>query len=374
MRCTTMPAQQAPDMPSTYVIAEAGVNHNGNLDMALQLVDAAAAAGADAVKFQTFRSAHLVARHAPKAEYQLRTTDQNESQFEMIRRLELTPESHDTLHQHCQARGITFLSTPFDTESLHMLVNRYGMSTIKVSSGDLNNAPFLLEIARVSQRVILSTGMATLADIEAALGVLAYGWQGDAAPASPSSAPSRAAFAAAFASEQGQQHLRERAVILHCTTEYPAPCAEVNLRAMATLSAAFGTTVGYSDHTQGIHIPLAAVALGARVIEKHFTLDRDLPGPDHKASLLPGELAAMVHGIREVEQALGDGVKRPTASEWKNRAIARKSLVAARETRAGEPLELACKRPGDGRSPFDFWQVQHRPASRDYRIDEAIDE
>lgn len=365
-----MPPIPTPDTPSTYVIAEAGVNHNGSLDMAMQLVDAAAEAGADAVKFQTFRSVHLVAKHAPKAEYQLRTTDQSESQFEMIRRLELTPNNHDTLHQHCQARGITFLSTPFDTDSLHMLVNRFGMRTIKVSSGDLNNAPFLLEIARISHRVILSTGMATLADIEAALGVLAFGWQVEAAQV----APSRAAFEAAFASAQGQQHLRARAVVLHCTTEYPAPCAEVNLRAIATLSAAFGTTVGYSDHTKGIHIPLAAVALGARLIEKHFTLDRELPGPDHKASLLPGELAAMVHGIREVEQALGDGVKRPTASEWKNRAIARKSLVAVRDTRAGEPLDLACKRPGDGRTPFDFWRLQQRPASRDYRVDEAIDE
>jgi N-acetylneuraminate synthase len=364
-----MSDQQATDTPSTYVIAEAGVNHNGDLKMAIQLIDAAADAGADAVKFQTFRSAMLVAQHAPKAEYQLRTTDQSESQFEMIRRLELKPEDHDRLHQHCKARGISFLSTPFDTDSLHMLVDRFGMRTVKVSSGDLNNAPFLLAIARASHRVILSTGMATLADIEAALGVLAYGWQRD----SEQPLPSRSAFEAAFASTQGQKHLRERAVVLHCTTEYPAPCAEVNLHAISTLRAAFGTAVGYSDHTQGIHIPLAAVALGAQVIEKHFTLDRELPGPDHKASLLPNELAALIHGIREIEQALGDGVKRPTSSEWKNRKIARKSLVAAREIRAGEPLEIICKRPGDGRSPFDFWQVQHQQASRDYKADEAID-
>lgn len=353
----------------TFVIAEAGVNHNGDLGMALRLVDAAAEAGADAVKFQSFRSADLVAQHAPKAEYQLRTTDNNESQFEMIRRLELDPAAHDTLHRHCVARGIEFLSTPFDTTSLHMLVERFAMRTIKVSSGDLNNAPFLLDIARASQRVILSTGMATLADIEAALGVLAFGWSPDAL----NTPPSRSAFEAAFASIEGQQHLRERVVVLHCTTEYPAPCNEVNLRAMSTLAAAFPVSVGYSDHTQGIHIPLAAVALGATLIEKHFTLDRELPGPDHKASLLPSELAAMVRGIREVEQALGDGIKRPTASEWKNRAVARKSLVAARDTRAGEPLDLACKRPGSGRSPLDFWQLQHQPASRDYAADEAID-
>jgi N-acetylneuraminate synthase len=364
----TLPAAPAAPL-STYVIAEAGVNHNGDLEMALQLVDAAAKAGADAVKFQTFRSADLVARHAPKAEYQMQTTDNNESQFEMIRRLELSPSAHDTLHRHCAARGIEFLSTPFDTESLHMLVERFGMRTIKVSSGDLNNAPFLLDIARSSQRVILSTGMATLADIEAALGVLAYGWLADSASASPS----RSAFEAAFALTESQQSLRERVVVLHCTTEYPAPCNEVNLRAMATMAAAFPVSVGYSDHTQGIHIPLAAVAMGATLIEKHFTLDRELPGPDHKASLLPSELAAMVHGIREVEQALGDGVKRPTTSEWKNRAVARKSLVAARDISVGEPLALACKRPGDGRSPFDFWQLQQQLALRAYAADEAID-
>lgn len=362
------PPPSAPDRRSTYIIAEAGVNHNGDLDMAVRLVDAAADAGADAVKFQTFRSADLVARHAPKAEYQLRSTSHSESQFEMLHRLELSPAAHDTLQRHCVARGIEFLSTPFDTYSLHTLVERFGMRSIKVSSGDLNNAPFLLDIARVSQRVILSTGMATLADIEAALGVLAYGWSNEAPP------PSRSAFEAAFASAEGLQHLRERVVVLHCTTEYPAPCDEVNLRAIATLATAFPVQVGYSDHTQGIHIPLAAVALGATLIEKHFTLDRGLPGPDHKASLLPTELAAMVHGIREIEQALGDGLKRPTASEWKNRAIARKSLVAAQDTRAGEPLMLACKRPGSGRSPFDFWQLQQRPASRDYSTDETIDE
>lgn len=365
-----LPPPSAPDRLSTYIIAEAGVNHNGDLGTALRLVDAAADAGADAVKFQTFRSTDLVARHAPKAEYQLRTTDKKESQFEMIRRLELDPAAHDTLHRHCIARGIEFLSTPFDTYSLHMLVERFDMRTIKVSSGDLNNAPFLLDIAHVSQRVILSTGMATLADIEAALGVLAYGWSSE----ETNVPPSRGAFEAAFASAKGKQHLSERVVVLHCTTEYPAPYNEVNLRAMATLAAAFPVQVGYSDHTQGIHIPLAAVALGATLIEKHFTLDRGLPGPDHKASLLPSELTAMVHSIREVEQALGDGFKRPTASEWKNRAIARKSLVAAQDTRAGEPLVLACKRPGTGRSPFDFWQLRQRPASRDYAADETIDE
>lgn len=361
--------QRAP--ASTYVIAEAGVNHNGDLAMALQLVDAAADAGADAVKFQTFRSGDLVARSAPKAEYQRRHTDAEESQLAMIRRLELSEAAHEEVHRHCATRGIEFLSTPFDSWSLQLLTQRFGLRTIKVSSGDLTNAPFLLDIARCCERVILSTGMATLGEVEAALGVLAFGWLPAATQAQLT--PSRAAFEQAFASDAGRRLLRERVTVLHCTTEYPAPCKEVNLLAMRSLGQAFGVAVGYSDHTVGIHIPIAAVALGATVIEKHFTLDRELPGPDHKASLIPAELTAMVHAIREVEQALGDGVKHPTASELGNRLVARKSLVAVRDIGAGEPLDLACKRPGNGRTPFDFWSLQGQAASRDYAADDAID-
>jgi len=352
----------------TFIIAEAGVNHNGSLPMALALVDAAAEAGADAVKFQTFRADTLVSRDAPKADYQKRSTDAAESQFEMLRQLELSLADHQALAAHAAARGVVFLSTPFDLDSLQLLIGTFAMRTIKVSSGDITNAPFLLGIARCAGSVILSTGMCALAEVEAALGVLAFGFTRDAGLR-----PARGSFEEAFCSAEGQEALRERVMLLHCTTEYPAPFAEVNLRAMDTLAQAFGLRVGYSDHTPGIHIPVAAVARGAAVIEKHFTLDRGLPGPDHKASLEPGELRAMVAAIRDVEASLGDGVKRPTASEWKNRLVARKSLVASRATAEGEPLVLACKRPGSGVSPFEFWNRDGRPAGRAYATDESLD-
>ena len=355
----------------TYIIAEAGVNHNGDMNLAKRLIDVAAEAGASAVKFQTFRAEQVVSRHAPKAEYQTRTTGQAESQFEMIRKLELTETDHEVLIAHAQARGTVFLSTPFDVPSLHLLTKRFGLQTIKIPSGEITNAPFLLAIARVSQRVILSTGMSTLAEVEAALGVLAFGFT------SPTSAaPQRGGFEQAFVSETGQQALRDRVTLLHCTTEYPAPFDEVNLRAMDTLAAAFRLPVGYSDHTSGIHISLAAVARGARVIEKHFTLDRTLPGPDHKASLEPGELRELVRQIREIEQALGDGIKRPTASEWKTRDAARRSLVAAKTIQAGEMFteeNLSCKRPGAGIRPSSYWQVLGQTAIRSYAVDEALD-
>lgn len=354
---------------AVFIIAEAGVNHNGSREMAMRLIDAAARAGADAVKFQSFSAASLVTRQAPKAGYQQRTTDAAESQFEMIRKLELSLDDHHALLAHARSRSIAFLSTPFDFESLALLTRELGLTTLKFSSGDLTNAPLLLAGAQAAERVILSTGMATLDEVEAALGVLAFGWTtGANAP------PGRAAFAAAWASPAGRQAVRERAVVLHCTTEYPAPIDEVNLRAMDSLAQAFDVPVGYSDHTRGIHIPVAAVARGATVIEKHLTLDRGLPGPDHAASLEPGELAAMVSQVREVERALGDGVKRAMPSELGNREVARKSLVAARPLRRGEPLELACKRPGQGRSPFDYWGLSGLPASRDYEADEAIDD
>lgn len=353
---------------ATFIIAEAGVNHNGSMDLARQLIDAAADAGADAVKFQTFRAENLVTRHAPKARYQQETTSTSESQFEMIRKLELTEDDHEVLIAHAKEKKIEFLSTPFDKASLLLLTQRFGLTTIKISSGDLTNAPFLLDVAREAQRVILSTGMSTLAEVEAALGVLAFGLT------EPKAVPGRDSFTEAYASDAGQQALRDRVVLLHCTTEYPAPVGEVNLRAMETMSAAFGLAVGYSDHTQGIHIPVAAVARGAMCIEKHFTLDRKLPGPDHKASLEPDELRAMVSAIRDVEQALGDGVKQPTESELKNRPIARKSLVTAQDITAGEKLKLACKRPGTGLSPFRYWEMADRVASRNYVADEILDD
>ena len=355
----------------TYIIAEAGVNHNGDMNLAKQLIDVAAEAGANAVKFQTFRAEQVVSRQAPKAEYQTRTTDQAESQFEMIRKLELTETDHKMLIAHAQTCGIAFLSTPFDVPSLHLLTKRFGLQTIKIPSGEITNAPFLLAIAQAAQQVIFSTGMSTLAEVEAALGVLALGFVSPVA-----ATPQRGDFERAFASGAGQQALRDRVTLLHCTTEYPAPFDEVNLFAMDTLAAAFGLPVGYSDHTSGIHVSLAAVARGARVIEKHFTLDRSLPGPDHKASLEPDELRQLVQQIREIEHALGDGIKRPTAAEWKNRDVVRKSLVAAKTIKAGEVFtekNLTCKRPGTGTNPSLYWTTLGQTATRSYVDDEMLD-
>lgn len=357
-------------MKPTFIIAEAGVNHNGSIEMAKRLIDVAAEAGADAVKFQTFRAKQLVSHHAPKAEYQTRTTDQAESQFDMIRKLELSETDHEILISHAHECGITFLSTPFDAVSLQLLTSRLGLQSIKIPSGEITNAPFLLDIARAAKRIVLSTGMCTLAEVETALGILAFGFT-----QATEILPSRAYFQQAFSSDVGQLALRERVTLLHCTTEYPAPFDEVNLRAMDTLSAAFGLPVGYSDHTPGIHISVAAVARGAQLIEKHYTLDRSLPGPDHKASLEPEELRQMVRTIREVEQALGDGIKRPTPSEWKNRDIARKSLVVAEKIVQGDRFtaeNITCKRPGTGISPMEYWNILGQISGKSYEPDEVL--
>jgi N-acetylneuraminate synthase len=353
---------------ATYVIAEAGVNHNGSLEMALQLIDAAAKAGVDAVKFQTFRGTEVVSRHAPKAAYQKATTGEAESQLAMVQKLELDAAAHRCLVAHCIARGVQFLSTPFDVPSVGLLVE-LGVPRLKLPSGELTNPLLLRAVAGTGLPVIVSTGMATLGEVEAALGVLAAVYI--AREGGPVLLPT-----AAMAHPAGRAALSARVTLLHCTTEYPAPYAEVNLHAMATLRAAFGLPVGYSDHTPGVAVPTAAVALGACLIEKHFTLDRTLPGPDHRASLEPGELAEMVRAVRAVEQALGDGVKVPTPSEVPNRAVARRSLVARTAIRRGEcfsPENLTVKRPGTGvpASEYDAWLG--RVASRDYVPDELID-
>ena len=357
------------DTLHTYIIAEAGVNHNGSIELAIELIDVACESGADAVKFQSFKSEKLVSKNAVKAEYQMLTTDKNESQFDMIQRLELDVASHHKLQKHCEQRDIQFLSTPFDSESLDLLVNALDLPLIKVSSGDLTNAPLLYEIAQTSKPVLLSTGMSTLGEIEQALGVLALGYFNIEVM------PSREAFRNAYISEQGQELLRQNVSLLHCTTEYPAPFSEVNLRAMDTLSASFGLPVGFSDHTQGIAVPVAAVARGAKIIEKHFTLDRDFPGPDHKASLMPDELKSMVDAIRQVEVSLGNGIKVVTQSEFKNTNIARKSLVALTDIRKGEVFtldNLGAKRPGSGIDPIDYWTVLGRAAVKDYLVDELV--
>ncbi len=352
-----------------YVIAEAGVNHNGSLDLARELVSVAARAGADAVKFQTFKADKLVSRAAPKAQYQRATTDAEESQHEMIRKLELSDADHEALIAHCKVCNIDFLSTPFDLDSLALLAGRFDLPLIKMPSGDITNAPLLLAAARTGKPVILSTGMSTLGEIEQALGVLAFGYSETEA------APSMSAFEQAYVSAAGRAALQARVTLLHCTTEYPAPFADVNLRAMTTLANAFDLPAGYSDHTVGIAVPIAAVAMGAVVIEKHFTTDRNLPGPDHQASLEPDELAQMIRSIREVEISLGSAVKQAAPSELKNRAIARKSLVAGAEVRKGEVFtadNLDVKRPGDGLSPVRYWELLGTVADRDYGVDDKV--
>ena len=330
----------------TIIIAEAGVNHNGDLSMARRLIDVAAEAGADFVKFQTFRPERIVTKSAAKASYQDRGSGSAESQYEMLRRLTLTREMHEALIAHCAERAISFLSTPFDSESIQLLVE-FGMERFKIPSGEINNLPYLRQVGSLGKSIILSTGMATLGEIEAALHVL-----------------------------ESAGTPRKRITVLHCHTEYPTPVYDVNLRAMQTIRDAFGVDVGYSDHTLGIDVPIAAVALGATVIEKHFTLKRELTGPDHKASLEPRELGAMVSSIRSVEQALGDGIKRPTHSELMNRAVVRKSIVAARPIRTGELFDecnLAVKRPGTGICAMRWDDVIGRTASRDFVADELIE-
>ena len=351
------------------IIAEAGVNHNGDADMAHRLIDVAAEAGADVVKFQTFKAALLATATAPKAAYQNATTGAAESQLAMLERLELPADWHRGLVERCRDKGVDFLSTPFDRQSLGFLVNDLGLGTLKMASGEITNGPLLLQASESGCDIILSTGMSTLQEVEDALAILAFGFT------DPRGTSGRQAFRAALASAAGRRALSEKVVVLHCTTEYPAPAGDANLAAMATLADAFGLRVGLSDHTEGIAIPIAAAALGAHVIEKHFTLDRALPGPDHQASLEPGELTAMIAGIRAVEAALGDGVKGPRPSEMKNMAIARKSLVALRPVRAGEPFgedSLGAKRPGSGVSPMDYWDWLGQPAPRDLAADETL--
>jgi len=356
-------------MNRTYIIAEAGVNHNGSLERAKEMVKVAAESGADAIKFQTFKTENLVSRCAPKAEYQMQTTDQVESQYEMLKKLEMNAQMHRELIHCCKKNKIEFLSTPFDVDSLHFLINQCGMSKIKIPSGEITNAPFLLEIARLGKKVILSTGMSTLGEIEIALGVLAFGYLGR------KQQPSLRCFSEAYVSECGQRILKEKVILLHCTTEYPAPFDEINLRCINTLKKAFLLTVGYSDHTQGIAVPMAAVACGASVIEKHFTLDKNLPGPDHNSSLEPDELKIMVDSIRQVEKSLGNGIKIPASSEEKNKTIIRKSIVAKVPIQKGEVFtteNIVVKRPGDGIAPMNYWGLLGKKAEQNYDEDEKV--
>ena len=333
----------------TYIIAEAGVNHNGSLDRAKEMVEAAAIAGVDAVKFQTFRAETLVTRAAAKAGYQEQATGSEESQYEMLKKLELTASDFLKLKAHCEVNNVEFLSTPFDLSTIDLLKD-LGINKWKLPSGEITNLPYLRKIGAFGQEILLSTGMCDLDEVAAALAVL-----------------------------EGAGAERSQITLLHCNTEYPTPMSDVNLRAMKTLKAAFPGLkgVGYSDHTLGVEVSIAAVAMGATVIEKHFTLDKTLPGPDHRASLELDELAAMVLAIRNIETSLGDGVKRPSASEQKNISIVRKSIVAAVSIMCGERFSvdnLTVKRPGNGLSPMCWDELIGTTADRDYDADERIEQ
>jgi N,N'-diacetyllegionaminate synthase len=329
---------------SCLIIAEAGVNHNGDIELAKRLVDAAYNAGADYIKFQTFKADNLITAKARKADYQEKQTGAEESQYSMLKKLELSYRDFMVLNDYCRIKRISFLSTPFDNESIEFL-DKLGMDVWKIPSGEVTNYPYLVKIAETHKPIIMSTGMCTMDDVNSAIQVL-------------------------------NSHGCGLITLMHCTTEYPAPYAEVNLKAMDTLRSTFNLPVGYSDHTQGIVIPIAAVAMGAVVLEKHFTLDRTMEGPDHKASLEPAELKEMVDAIRCVEISLGDGVKSPTDSERRNIGIARKSIVAMRPIRKGERFtseNITAKRPGSGISPMRWNEVSGQFAKRSFEEDELIE-
>lgn len=331
-------------MMGIYVIAEAGVNHNGDFNTACRLIDTAKKAGADGVKFQTFKAGNIASAYAEKADYQKMLTRSDASQLEMLQKLELSYPQFQGLREYCSHAGIDFLSTPFDLESIAFL-KTLEMPFWKIPSGEITNLPYLMEIAKTGGDVVMSTGMCEVEEIQAAVDVL-------------------------------KEHGAGEITLLHCNTEYPTPYEDVNLRAMETMRQTFGCPVGYSDHTPGIEVPIAAAALGAVVIEKHFTLDRNMEGPDHKASLELDELAAMVRSIRIIERAMGDGVKKASPSERKNIAIARKSIVARHPIKKGETLteeNLAVKRPGTGISPMRWFEVLGTRAVRDFGEDELIE-
>jgi N-acetylneuraminate synthase len=352
-----------------FIIAEAGVNHNGSRELAFELIEAASKVGADAVKFQSFKVDKLVCHRAPKASYQIKQTGSEESQYDMLKKLELSETLFKELACHCKAFKIKFLSTPFELESLKFLLRELNLPIIKLSSGEITNAPLLLEAARTRKPIFLSSGMATLSEIESALSVLSFGFL------QKKEKPSMANFHNAYCSEKGQLALKKFVTLLHCTTEYPAPIDNINLNVLDTFQAAFGLKVGYSDHTDGMTASLAAVVKGAQVIEKHFTLDQTYDGPDQKSSLEPKEFKIMVDSIRQCEKAMGRSIKMPTTVEIKNSKIVRKSIMAAREIKKGEIFSednLICKRPGDGISPMSFWDVLGKAAKRSFLADELI--
>lgn len=357
-------------MDHVYIIAEAGVNHNGDLALARDLVDRAAGAGVNAIKFQTFDTKKLANRSVPKASYQKKTTPDSESQFEMLAKLELPRDWHYELRERAQSHGIDFLSTAFDNDSLDFL-ETFGMPFYKVPSGELTNGPLLWKFAQLRRPLVLSTGMAMLSEVELALAVIAHAFNSDEEPRHVDDVWR------AWSCADWRRSLLGRVTLLHCTSQYPTPMHEVNLKAMDTLARAFTLPVGYSDHTTGILIPIAAVARGAVLIEKHFTINRQLPGPDHQASLEPDELEIMVQEIRKVENALGDGIKSPQPSEWDTRKSARQQVIVTRDISQGEKFrreDLSTARNGHGLQPTTLWGIVGQPASRDYSADEPLDQ
>ena len=329
-----------------FIIAEAGVNHNGNIEIAKKLIDIAIGVGANAVKFQTFKAEKVISKFAQKAEYQYKITDKNETQLEMVKRLELDVDAHKELIHYCKKKGLMFLSTPFDIESIGLL-NELEVEILKIPSGEITNLPYLRKIGSLNRNIIISTGMADLEEIGKALDILL---------------------------ESGTS--KDNITVLHCNSEYPTPFEDVNLTAMLTIRDTFRVNIGYSDHTPGIEVPIAAVALGATVIEKHFTLNKDMDGPDHKASLGPDELKSMVTAIRNIEKSLGDGIKRPSPSELKNRPLVRKSIIAGMDIKEGDMLtenNITVKRPGIGINPMEWDNVIGRKAIHDFKEDELIE-
>ncbi len=355
-------------MPKTYIIAEAGVNHNGDISLAKKLIDIAFEAKADAVKFQTFSTEEVISVNAPQAEYQQKNTGVSQSQLEMVKALELSKQDFLELYHYCNKLGITFLSTGFGNDSLQFLVQECKIPYVKVPSGEITNALLLYEMGKYRLPLILSTGMATIHEIERAMAVLSYGWSGR-------QEPSRLQECLDFYQAEGKELLKGNITILQCVTEYPAPYSETNLNAMHKMGEYFGCPTGLSDHTLGIHIPIAAVAMGATMIEKHFTIDKNMAGPDHKASLEPHELKNMVAQIRDVENAMGDGNKRPQPSEIKNIAIARRSIVAATSIKKDEVYtknNITCKRPGTGVSAMEYWDYIGRQCPSDKAKDQEV--
>jgi len=359
-------------MNNVFIIAEAGVNHNGNIKIAKNMVDAAVDAGVDAIKFQSFKAEDLVINQAPKANYQLHNTLENETQYQMLKKLELSHDEQQQLYAYCQNKGIQFLSSPFDLKSCRFLIKTLGLKTLKLGSGELSNAQLLYYIASMNCNIILSTGMSNLHDIEQALGVLAFAYTNP-----KENNPNSKRFKAALDSANGIKALKQHISLLHCTTEYPCPFEDVNLDSINSLAKHFSLPIGYSDHTQGYHISLAAVAMGARIIEKHFTLDQNMAGPDHQSSIEPNELKLMVKQIRDIEVAKGNSVKQICSSELKNRSIARKGIYANGNISKGDILttdNIAVKRPESKLSAQFYWEIIGKKANKNYHHEEPIDE